>query len=90
MSRRSSGIPKRKKGTSQAINGPLLEFLKRDICCGWGFVKVEAMLVFLLFVERGSELLLFVIDCGSPLGINTVEVRFDHLCCDEKAVQLVA
>ena len=48
------------------------------------------MLVFLLFVERGSELLLFVIDCGSPLGINTVDVRFDHLCCDEKAVQLVA
>ena len=47
------------------------------------------MLVFLLLVERGSELLLFVIDCGSPLGINTVEVRFDHLCYGEKAFQLV-
>lgn len=37
--------------TSEAINCPLFEFLKRDVSCWRGFVEVEAVGVFLLFVE---------------------------------------
>jgi len=60
--------------TSEPINCPLFEFLKRDVGSWRGFVKIEAVGVFLLFVEWQGELLLLMVYSGPPLGIDTIVV----------------
>ena len=68
----------RVRTTSQPIDGPLLELLERDFSGGGGFIEVQAVRVFLLFICGDCELFLLVINCTSPFRVNSIIILSDH------------
>lgn len=67
--------------TSKSINGPLLELLERNICCGRICVKVQAVGILRVLELGRCKLLLAVVDNVSPLGVDSVVVVAHHGCC---------
>ena len=68
----------KRDSTSQPVNCPLLELLKRDLSGGGKFVEVQAAGVIVLFIDRTCKLLLLMIDGISSLGINAIGVLPNH------------
>jgi hypothetical protein len=71
-------ILKTKIYTLQSVNGPLLELLKRNLCCRWDLVEIETMGIVLLLVCRRRELLFFVVQGGPPFGVDSMKVLSNH------------
>lgn len=64
--------------TFQSVDSPLLEFFQGDFRGGRDLVEVQAMLVFLLLVCWSCELLLLVVDSGSPFRVDSIDILPDH------------
>lgn len=64
--------------TLQPVNSPLLELLKRYLCRWRGLIEAQSVRIVLLFEGWSCELLLFVIQSSSSLGIYLVEILSNH------------
>lgn len=64
--------------TLQTINSPLFELLEGYLCRWRGFVEAQSVGIVLLFECWSCELLLFVIQSGSPLEIDLMKILSNH------------
>lgn len=64
--------------TFQSVDSPLFKLLERDLSGGRHIVEVQTVWIFLLLEGRSCELLLFVIEDGPSLGVNSMVVLSYH------------
>ena len=66
------------RGTSQAVDGPLLELLERDLSRRRDLVEAQAVRVVVRLEGRLGELLLPVVEGAAALGVDAVAVVGQH------------
>lgn len=65
--------------TLQSVDSPLFELFESDLCGRRDLVEIQPIRVILLLIRRSRELLLLVVQSGSPLRIDTTGILSNHL-----------
>lgn len=63
---------------AKPVDGPLLELLECDVCCGRDNVKVQAVLVFEILIGGSGELFFAVMERCAPLCVHARDILSDH------------